>query len=295
MKTTTNDFILKARKIHGDKYEYSKVDYVKNSIKVTITCRVHGDYSQLPLAHLQGKGCLRCSGKKKITTPEFIQKAKLIHGDEYDYSQTVYENSRKKLSIRCGVHGEFTQRPDIHLNGHGCPDCAKTQRPISNRLSTHEFIQKAKAVHGDKYDYSQSEYVDTKTKVLINCELHGDFNQQPPLHLQGSGCPGCAKRGFNPSMQGYLYILRATDKDVIKIGITNNPKQRFNQLANCTPFGFNVIECYTVPGELTKSIESVSHEMGEPARLDNFHGSTEWFKYDSKLLNIIRMLCESTG
>ena len=127
-KITTNEIIAKAKLVHGDKYDYSKVDYVKDYIKVCIICPEHGEFWQRPHAHLQGQGCPKCKSKKQTcTTDEFIAKAKKIHGDKYDYSKVDYSNAHTKVCIICPNHGEFWQTPNNHLRGHGCPKCKRNK------------------------------------------------------------------------------------------------------------------------------------------------------------------------
>lgn len=123
---------------------------------------------------------------KKLTTEEFIKKAKGIHGEKYNYSKVNYKNAKEKVIILCKKHGEFLQSPDDHLNKCGCPKCSGNKR-----LTTGEFIEKAKKVHGDKYDYSRVNYKNTDSKVIIICPNHGEFYQSPSSHLSGNGCPKC--------------------------------------------------------------------------------------------------------
>jgi len=122
-KITTEEFIKKAKSVHGDKYDYSKVDYVNNSTKISINCPIHGEFEQRPNDHLSGKGCSKCSGVCKSTTEEFILKVKAIHGNKYDYSKVDYANAHKKVIIICPKHGEFKQEPNSHLRSVGCPKC----------------------------------------------------------------------------------------------------------------------------------------------------------------------------
>lgn len=123
---------------------------------------------------------------KRLTTQEFIEKAKKIHGERYDYSKTEYVKSNQKVCIICPIHGEFWQTANDHLRGKGCILCAKTYKS-----NTEEFIEKARKVHGDKYDYSEVEYISTYKKVKIICPVHGAFMQAASSHLSGSGCPHC--------------------------------------------------------------------------------------------------------
>ena len=143
---TTADFISKAKKIHGDKYDYSKVNYVNSYTKVCIICPKHGEFWQTPYDHLQGCGCPKCATEKKAasnsqTTAEFISKAKEIHGDKYDYSKVNYVNARTKVCIICPKHGEFWQLPPNHLIGSGCPKCNRShlERDMSDFLVSNKI------------------------------------------------------------------------------------------------------------------------------------------------------------
>lgn len=128
-KLTTEEFIKKARQKHGNKFDYSKVEYMKACIKVSIGCKDHGYWEQRPNDHLTGYGCPTCkfdmlSSQKRSTAKEFIKKARVIHGRNYDYSSVVYVNSITKVGIVCKTHGAFSQTPDKHLGGTACPKCS---------------------------------------------------------------------------------------------------------------------------------------------------------------------------
>ena len=137
--------------------------------------------------------CESCnpSEKNKTKTEIFIEKAKKLHGDKCDYSKVNYVNSRTKVTIICSKHGEFLQTPNHHLKGTGCPKCGIINGRNKCRCTLEEFIEKAKKVHGDKYNYSKVNYVNTYTKVTITCPKHGEFLQSPKSHLKGRGCPMC--------------------------------------------------------------------------------------------------------
>lgn len=122
---STAEWIKKVSELHGGKYSYSKVDYKNAKEKVTITCREHGDFKQTPNGHMNGYGCIKCAGILRHTTPEWIVKAKNIHGNTYDYSSVIYVDSHSKVTIRCVTHGFFDQTPTNHLSGKGCPRCPK--------------------------------------------------------------------------------------------------------------------------------------------------------------------------
>ena len=202
MKQTTQDFIEKARKVHGDKYDYSCTEYMGARYNVSIRCKIHGVFTQMATNHLGGKGCKECSRIKVArdqtsNTEEFIRKARIIHGDKYDYSKIDYKNNRTQVEIICKIHGKFFQTPSGHLSGKGCKECGKEKSKEDTRsrimLSKDEFIKRANNIHKNLYDYSKIEYVDTRTKIKIICKKHGSFLQTPQKHMMGRGCPTCGR------------------------------------------------------------------------------------------------------
>ena len=197
---TTGIFIKRAKEIHGDKYDYSLVDYVNAKTKVEIICPMHGKFEQIPYNHLSGKGCKECghieNGRNRsITFEKFLKKAKVVHGDKYDYSKSKVENYRTKIEIICKIHGSFFQTPNNHLSGKGCKECGmeSTLNHIQENCSssTEDFMEKSKILHGNIYDYSKVEYTNNSTPVEIKCEEHGIFLQSPRDHLRGHGCHTC--------------------------------------------------------------------------------------------------------
>lgn len=186
MKKTTEQFIQEAIQVHNNKYDYSKVEYVNSKTKVCIICPIHGEFWQTPLHHLNGSNCPKCTFHYTKTTQEFIDKAKEIHGNKYDYSKVEYINSRTKVCIICTEHGEFWQIPTNHLQGKGCKYCGGT-----NKSNIIDFINKAHRIHKNKYDYSKTIYTKANKKVTIICPKHGVFQQEANSHLQGAGCPHC--------------------------------------------------------------------------------------------------------
>ena len=190
-----NNFVEKAKKIHDNKYDYSKVEYINNRTKVCIICPEHGEFWQVPASHLRGCGCPKCGFNKSIngrtqSREDFVKRAKKIHGDKYDYSKVEYKNAHTKVCIICPKHGEFWQTPINHLNSHGCNMCG-IENNTHNRRSVENFVERAKKIHGDKYDYSKVNYVNAHTKICIICPKHGEFWQTPNEHLKNKGCPIC--------------------------------------------------------------------------------------------------------
>ena len=129
-------------------------------------------------------------GKK--TTEQFIEDAKKVHGDKYDYSKVIFEHTKTKVCIICPIHGEFWQTPNKHLLGRGCPGCKNEKSRARQKMSNDDFLKKAIAKHGDKYIYDKVVYIDSQTPVEIICPLHGSFIQRPVSHLRGCNCPKCA-------------------------------------------------------------------------------------------------------
>jgi len=183
----TKQFIKEAVEKNGDKWIYTEVDYINGKTKVTITCSIHGDFEQIPNNHLQGHGCPKCAGVAKTKdTKQFIKEAIEKYGDKYGYEKVIYIGAHKKVTIICPIHGDFEQTSSNHLQGHGCPKCAgNTTKYIE------QFIKEAAEKHGDKWIYTEVNYINDKTKVTITCPIHGDFEQTPHNHLQGCGCPKC--------------------------------------------------------------------------------------------------------
>ena len=222
---TTEQFIADARVIHGDKYDYSKVNYVNTKTKVLIVCPIHGEFWQTPDKHLNAKeGCPMCNKSFKSNRYKFIQKAREIHGDKYDYSRVEYINSQTKVLVVCPQHGEFWITPNNHLNGKGCKKCANEKLSLERRSSSEEFISKARKVHGDDYIYTEVNYVNNVTPVKIVCPKHGEFWQVPSYHLDGCGCPLCSNSALERDFRHLLvsenikFIQSANKNDLPWIG-----------------------------------------------------------------------------
>lgn len=201
-RKTTEQFIAEAKAVHGDKYDYSKVEYKNNKTKVCIICPIHGWFLQVPKDHLDGIGCKKCGVERRakarrLNTNIFIHKAKKVHGEEYDYSKVEYIGTDDEVCIIDKKYNkEFWQTPHTHLKGNGSP--------FRRVLNLEEFIKRAKEIHGNKYDYSKVEYVNTETKVCIICPIHGEFWQAPHSHLASCGCPACKDSKLEKEVREYL-------------------------------------------------------------------------------------------
>lgn len=213
-------FSEKASKIHDGRYEYRPELYVNAMTKIPIICPEHGEFLMTPMAHLNGQGCPKCAGKG-LSTEELIKKFIEVHGERYDYSKVVFEKMHSKVCIVCREHGEFWQTPSKHLLGQGCPKCGIDKRSNTKTLTTSNFVEKAKKVHGDIYDYSKTEYKGTYEYLTITCKKHGDFHQRANDHLNGHGCPICgnnmslAENEINEYIEGLGYVTNKKDRSIL--------------------------------------------------------------------------------
>ena len=224
-KLTIQEFVQKAKLIHGCKYDYSKVKYCNNKVKVCIICPEHGEFWISPNNLLTGGGCSKCANETKmvsqrLTTQEFIEKAIEVHGKKYDYSKVKYFKSKTKVCIICPEHGEFWQTPSDHLQHKGCSKCANERIHSLQKLTTGEFIKRAKEIHGNKYIYSNVEYNGMNNKVCIICPEHGEFWQTPHDHLKKSGCAKCSQS----------HLEKKTEEILLDNGIKYETQKHFKWL-----------------------------------------------------------------
>ena len=288
-KLTNKQFIEKAIQIYGNKYEYSKVEYKKSNEKIIIICKIHGEFLQTPGGHLSKRGCRLCGNIQKSlsmssNTKDFIEKAKIKHGDKYNYSKVNYINNTKKIIIICKVHGNFLQSPSDHLNYNGCQICGNNKKGVYQQSNSIEFIEKAIKIHGDKYNYSKVEYIEAKIKVVIICNIHGPFLQRPYSHLRGTNCFKCTgtpklntnefiKKAINIHNNKYDYILvnyKGCDKKVIIIckdhgKFKQTPNNHINHKQGCLKCTNNFSKAQIIWLELLSKLNNIyiQHAMND--------------------------------
>jgi very-short-patch-repair endonuclease len=219
-RLTTEQFIARSKRLFRGKYDYTETSFTLTTDPIRIICRTHGSFEQLASNHLAGKeGCAKCVHrkrfgfepqphvklsrrskrsrfeltKKRLTKEEFMERAMAAHGKRYDLSRAIYRTQYDAVSVRCGQHGPFTIAPQNLWKGGGCPNCARAEQGMARRLTTEEFVLRAKAVHGAKYRYIDTIYTTAKTKVSVTCTIHGDFSILPSNHLAGRGCSVCSQ------------------------------------------------------------------------------------------------------
>lgn len=184
----TETFIKKANIIHSNKYDYSLTQYTKNYESLEINCLNHGIFNIIADEHLSSsRGCPKCANENiKLKDEDILQRFQQIHKGYYKYNSLERNNTMDEIKIICPKHGEFNQQINLHLKGSGCPECGY------NTSNTEEFINKSKVIHGDLYNYSKVNYRNNKTRVIIECTKHGDFEIRPDDHLKKAGCQKCS-------------------------------------------------------------------------------------------------------
>lgn len=234
---TKEKFIELANIKHHNKYTYNNVIYVNSVTKVIITCPIHGNFSQIPGSHLQGKGCQKCQyetlQKLKVMPNElFIVKANKIHNNRYKYIDLSYKNLSEKISIYCPIHGFFVQRAASHLRGNGCPHCASLKKSLKNAKNIEEFIIQASKIHKSKYSYKNTIYKNDKTLIEIICPFHGSFWQLAGNHIAGHGCPKCKRSRGEIKVEDFLIEKKIAYKSQVKLDKCKNKRK--------LPFDFGI-------------------------------------------------------
>lgn len=208
---TIEKFIEEAIKKHGlGRYDYSEVNYINAQKHVPIKCNVCGRvFEQTPNKHLLGRGCPYCACNKRKTLEQFLEDCSKVHGDKFDYSETDYKNNKSIIAVICKeCNTLFYQVAGNHLKGQGCPTCAHNQK-----LTTEEFIKRSIEIHGQKYGYSDVNYVNAQTEVPIFCKKHGIFYQKPLIHLRGAGCAQCSFEKRTMSLEEFIKRAREVHGD----------------------------------------------------------------------------------
>lgn len=290
-KLTTEEWITKAKVVHGDKYDYSKVNYNGSDSKVLIICKVHGEFTQKASNHIQGKGCMLCGVNKsaitKVKTQEqFVKEVMAVHDNKYSYEFTKYNGIENIITVVCAIHGKFEIRASNHMQGHGCQKCRIDTVVRKLRTKEEEVLIRFVKVHGDKYNYSKVKHIDMTTLITIICPEHGEFEQIPVAHVSGQGCPSCAKTGFDKNKSAILYYLKIItedDKMLYKIGITNRTVSERFRLEDLKKIEIIKQEEFENGEDAWNKEKSILEEFKEfkykgPAVLDS--GNTELFTVD---------------
>lgn len=229
-KQNKEEWVKKAKEIHGNKYDYSKVVYKGWNEKVCIICPIHGEFWQNPTAHIakhQQRGCpqcgqIKCGQKRNKTTEEFIKDAIKVHGDKFNYHKTAYISHTTKICVTCKKHGDIWITPKKFLK-KGCIRCNKEEKLLNEK---NFFLKKANKKYNGKYDYSKINYKGKGKPITIICPIHGEFQQTPSQHLNGKGCHECWK---DENLLTYEKCLNKAKLYQYKIDFNINDKKAYNK------------------------------------------------------------------
>ena len=253
------DFIVKARNIHGNKYDYSKLRYDGYNNKGIIICPIHGEFEQFLTNHLKGSGCKKCSIENiTISNDKFLSRSLEKHGNKYDYSLVnLYNGVHSKVTIICPVHGKFKQLAISHMSGFGCKHCSNDKLKGYNvTISKDEFLSRALKKYGDKYDYSLVNEIDPHKKLRIICKKHGIFEQFHGQHLKY----GCQKCSYEETS---IKNADTVDDFIYKSNIIHNNKYDYSKFVYKNCFSKSIIIC-PIHGEFTQVVKYHSRGCGCP-------------------------------
>ena len=169
-KLNTEDFIKRAKQVHGDKYDYSKVIFTDTKNPVEIICKHHGSFFQTPYSHLHSHGCPLCSGYRHLTTKDFIERSTKIHHGFYNYSKSKYINNKSDVLITCPIHGDFYQKASCHMKGHGCPTCRKSKIELEIQEAFPYFEKQKKFKWLKNISYMSLDFYNSKKHFAIECQ-----------------------------------------------------------------------------------------------------------------------------
>ena len=266
--------INRAKEIHGNKYNYTKVVDTLSNDKICIICPEHGEFWQVLLNHLRGHGCPICGGSKRKSNDTYIKELKEVWGNTYDFSVTHYTNALSPVEVICKKHGKFLPLAINILKGHGCPKCGAERIGLFHLSNTEDFIKKSKIVHGDKYIYTKVDYKKAKEKVCIICTEHGEFWQTPDQHLSGCGCPKC----------NYSQMERRTENLLRQYKVNFEPQKRFEWLGKLS------LDFYLPQYNI--AIECQGEQHYKPIK---YIGGEEKLRIISERDDRKKILCESNG
>ena len=223
-------FFKNCARVHENKYDYSNAEYQNYQSILNIKCPDHGYFESKAANHIRGSGCGKCASIKRSVSRvkkgyQWIEDFKKVHGDFYIYDKSVFKNSDTPIEIICPLHRAFWLSPVSHMKGFGCLLC------LGRRVSLKDYIDRARKVHGLKYDYSETEIKKIDSHISIICRVHGKIKIHANSHLNGHGCKACSIEKKRKSLeklisefvsvQGYYYnydfVIYKDSKSLLKI------------------------------------------------------------------------------
>lgn len=273
--------------------------FKNNKSRITLNCPSHGEWSTGFTNVMKGTRCAKCSVESRTLKQfEIIQYVKLNAPKRVTFSRFVneYRNNLDKLILNCSLHGEYTVSV-LHMMNSGCwcKKCGRNRVTTAKRSDTNVVVNKLLSLSnfdGYKFKGFVNNRVNCKSKVVMKCPEHGNWTPSIDDFINaGSRCPGCAKHGYDGNSKGYLYALRSTCGNHVKVGVTNNITKRLKELKWCTPFGFEHIELLSFEkGNYAMLIEKAFHDNFESSNMKGFNGATEWLKWSRNITVWFRVL-----
>lgn len=231
-KTKTKEkFVEEAKDIHGDKYIYDKVVYKNTDTPVIIICPIHGNFPQRPYKHLQGQGCPWCAGNKKKTIEEFIEEARVAHGNRYRYDNVVYINNKTPVIITCPEHGDFPQTPHDHKSGKGCPKCKTShmENTVSKIFDNSHIKYEYESHINNILKLKSVDFYLTEYNMVIECQggqhFYDSFGDSDETRMKTH--QSILKRDIEKHdilLKNNIRILYYTTKDICPKDIFSNEK-----------------------------------------------------------------------
>jgi len=266
-KYSFGSFVEMANKVHNNRYIYDRKSFEsKTDDKITIVCPIHGGFTQRFRAHLRGSGCPSCFDAKRgksliISFEEFANRAMVVHNNKYIYEENSYVSGVKKTDIICPDHGVFKQAPNNHLNGQGCPDCARIQAKNRKKLPFEEYVQACDKVHNGKYSYDESGYYSRHRKehIDITCPVHGVFSQNATSHRFGRGCQQCV---LDSEAQRFYDVARRNNPHLTVTGTYTGKRNKVTVMCDKGHITNILAEALIKPGESRCTHPNCSGENG---------------------------------
>lgn len=306
-RLTTAEFIEKAKAVHGDIYDYSKVVYTRTIDPVVIICKVHGEFSMKPNHHLCGHKCAKCVGGVLLDGNTLLAKIQDKYGDTYDYTRFVYVNSKTKSIFGCKKHGWFSILPHNLLN-RGCPKCNIEKQRIDRRRDVDDFLATANKKHNYKFKYIIDDWRGSRSKIKIICPIHGEFEMVAIIHLRKHGCSMCGMesraeqrktpieefitkaKSIHGNKYDYSHVLYKNNKTPVSIICPVHGT--YKQTPNKHLIGRGCPRCSASHGETAIRAFLESHNINY---IEQYSDERCWYKrklrFDFALFNNENLLC----
>lgn len=318
-KKNKEQFVKEMFDLYGDNYDVSNSNYINSKTNIEVLCIHHGVFHKKPSDLLNGNACKKCgknANTKSSNKDVFIEEAKKVYGEKDDYTETNIVSSKEKVKIRCTKHDLiFEKTIQTYLFGYGCPKCSAENYSKIRTKTTEEFVNKAKEVHGDNCDYTDTVYKGCNEKVTVKCNIHNlYFDTIPENHIRGGRCRKCLSENISKALRGkdgtcgytksgyvkqangreaYVYIIKCWDGDeeFYKIGKTFlDINKRFTKSNLCYKFekiNFHMGEAgyiYDLENKLHKKYKGFKYNP-----LQWFAGYTECYTTDLPIEEVIKL------